>query len=494
MKTLKLKLNERISAQYFPFLAKLGKVEVEKTGAKEIKQEVISKLKTAGTNAIEIVLVALNKKFFILPIKLEKFEFNEKQYKYDDIPVELKKGNIKVIELENKSQTENIDFENNLENKEIVETFFDNQFINNDPTVIPAIKADKKTYKSLLKMSSEIQILPREGDDDNESIKSNSPVEMKWEDDPEEDFKTDWQDFPQERVNMTESSFKIKRPMYDPKEDGPVAQWVTNEATFLDYSMQSERNIVSSILNSLPSMIVNNLLGYLKLNNIRRTELTTQLLIEAIKESNIDSSHDYANSYKTLRFSPTRHYDMKSYFNELKKIFKMSIKETLSEDSYNSFLISFFRLGVPNVVKKCSIFRFFPDEDADALISLAQNIYSKQKDDELEASLNHLKIDKKDAELNYQYGKDKFQRRERKHEGGYKGKNFNPNYDPTFKKRSNEKNVSNSENQEKFCNYCRRKGHVYEDCFKRKRDLQNKGKNSENKETNRRGRDKTPQK
>jgi hypothetical protein len=36
MKTLKLKLNERISAQYFPFLAKLGKVEVEKTGAKEI--------------------------------------------------------------------------------------------------------------------------------------------------------------------------------------------------------------------------------------------------------------------------------------------------------------------------------------------------------------------------------------------------------------------------------------------------------------------------
>ena len=300
MKTLKLKLNERISAQYFPFLAKLGKVEVEKTGAKEIKQEVISKLKTAGTNAIEIVSVALNKKFFILPIKLEKFEFNEKQYKYDDIPVELKKGNIKVIELENKSQTENIDFENNLENKEIVETFFDNQFINNDPTVIPAIKADKKTYKSLLKMSSEINILPREGDDDNESIKSNSPVEMKWEDDPEEDFKTDWQDFPQERVNMTESSFKIKRPMYDPKEDGPVAQWVTNEATFLDYSMQSERNIVSSILNSLPSMIVNNLLGYLKLNNIRRTELTTQLLIEAVKESNIDSSNDYANSFKTL--------------------------------------------------------------------------------------------------------------------------------------------------------------------------------------------------
>ena len=64
MKTLKLKLNERISAQYFTFLTKLGNVEVKKTGAKEIKQEVISKLKTAGTNAIEIVLVAINKKIY----------------------------------------------------------------------------------------------------------------------------------------------------------------------------------------------------------------------------------------------------------------------------------------------------------------------------------------------------------------------------------------------------------------------------------------------
>jgi hypothetical protein len=89
MKTLKLKLNERISAQYFTFLTKLGNVEVKKPGAKKIKQVVIYKLKTAGTNAIEIVLVALNKKFFILPIKLEKFEFNEKQLKYDDISVEL---------------------------------------------------------------------------------------------------------------------------------------------------------------------------------------------------------------------------------------------------------------------------------------------------------------------------------------------------------------------------------------------------------------------
>jgi hypothetical protein len=81
-------------------------------------------------------LVALNKKLFIPPIKLKKFELNEKKFKHDDILEELTKKNIKVVELENKSIIENIDFENNLENKEEVEAFFDSLFIDNDPTVI----------------------------------------------------------------------------------------------------------------------------------------------------------------------------------------------------------------------------------------------------------------------------------------------------------------------------------------------------------------------
>ena len=55
MKTLKIRINERISSDYFPYLAKLGKVTTEKTGAKELKKEVIEKLKEAGYDAISIV-------------------------------------------------------------------------------------------------------------------------------------------------------------------------------------------------------------------------------------------------------------------------------------------------------------------------------------------------------------------------------------------------------------------------------------------------------
>jgi hypothetical protein len=66
----------------------------------------------------------------------------------------------------------------------------------------------------------------------------------------------------------------------------------------------------------------------------------------------MDTSKKYANSYKSLKFNAIRHGDMKSYYEELKKLVQMSIKEKLSEESYHMMIIPFFRNGIPQSVKK----------------------------------------------------------------------------------------------------------------------------------------------
>ena len=148
MKTLKIRINERISSDYFPYLAKLGKVTTEKTGAKDLKKEVIEKLKEAGYDAISIVLVTLQKQFYIFPVKLGKFGPGEKAYNYTDFPEAIKQRSVKVIQTEKRGgEAIDIDIGEDQEAKDLAKEFFEGTFINNDPTVRPAIKADKVSYK-----------------------------------------------------------------------------------------------------------------------------------------------------------------------------------------------------------------------------------------------------------------------------------------------------------------------------------------------------------
>ena len=121
----------------------------------------------------------------------------------------------------------------------------------------------------------------------------------------------------QNKIKMIDNMSKLKRQKYDPRTNGPVGQWVANEIMFLDYQSQNERTIVSSISKSLSPMICNNLMIYLKFNNIQRDRLTTQVLVKAITASDINNSSEYANSYKTLRFSLSRHFYLQNYFTEL---------------------------------------------------------------------------------------------------------------------------------------------------------------------------------
>ena len=72
----------------------------------------------------------------------------------------------------------------------------------------------------------------------------------------------------QNKIKMIDNMSKLKRQKYDPRTNGPVGQWVANEIMFLDYQSQNERTIVSSISKSLSPMICNNLMIYLKFNNI----------------------------------------------------------------------------------------------------------------------------------------------------------------------------------------------------------------------------------
>ena len=88
---------------------------------------------------------------------------------------------------------------------------------------------------------------------------------------------------------------------------------------FLDYQSQNLRTIVSCIFNSLSPMMCNNLMTYLKSNNIQKDGFTTQVLVKAMTASNINNSSEFANNYKTLRFSPSRHFELQNYFTELKK-------------------------------------------------------------------------------------------------------------------------------------------------------------------------------
>ena len=313
---------------------------------------------------------------------------------------------------------------------------------------------------------TEAEIL--ENIEENVSVTSEQTIELNdWADEmTENDIKNDWGDHKSEKINMIDNMSRLKRPKYDPRTDGPIGQWVENEIMFLDYQSQNERTIVSSILNSLPTMICNNLMTYLKSNNIQRDGLNTQVLVKAITASNIDNSSEYANSYKTLRFSPSRHFDLQNYFTELKKFFRLSIKEKLSEESVSSFIVPFFRLGVPSLVKKNVLFKFFPDDDPQKLVNLAQKILNKAKDDEIDEALNQMSIKKeKKTEVNYQMSKNIQSKND-----DWKKKKFGKNYDPNFKRGLEKPTQQKDYKSKAYCRYCKRTGHEIEKCYKKQND------------------------
>ena len=183
---------------------------------------------------------------------------------------------------------------------------------------------------------TEKEHIPPVQEEDNVSEASDEPQQFDWSEIPE--IKSEY-GFQTEQINLANNSernnsHKIKRPLDNPKENGPIVNWFDSEVLFLDYNMLNERTIVSSVFNSLPQLIAENVLNYLKTKGITRESLTVKILKMAIK------------------FNAIRHGDMKSYYEELKKLVQMSIKEKLSEESYHMMIIPFFRNCIPQSVKK----------------------------------------------------------------------------------------------------------------------------------------------
>ena len=385
MKSLLLNINQSIPSTYYPHIAKLGTIDLSASTATtktEKKVEIITKLAEKDFNSVKVVAVAKNDSIYILPIKVQKSNPGDVITAYKNIPAEVRNKNVSTYvagakhpELTNISSP----------HPELITKFWQEQF-EGVTTVTPVAKLNTLSFTNLVKMAenSEEEQVPPVQEGDNVSEASDEPQEFDWSEDPE--IKSEY-GFQTEQINLANNSErnnsqKIKRPLYNPKENGPIVNWFDSEVLFLDYNMLNERTIVSSVLNSLPQLIANNVLNYLKTKGITRESLTVKILKTAIKESNMDTSKEYANSYKSLKFNAIRHGDMKSYYEELKKLVQMSIKEKLSEESYHMMIIPFFRNGIPQSVKKMAMFQYFPDDDPEALINLAQKMWTKQREDE----------------------------------------------------------------------------------------------------------------
>jgi hypothetical protein len=123
-------------------------------------------------------------------------------------------------------------------------------------------------------------------------------------------------------------------------------------------------------------------------------------------------------------------------------------------------------LGVSSLVKKKLLLKFFPDDDPQKLINLAQKILNKAKDDEIDEFLNHMSIKKeKKTEVNYQMSKIIQSKND-----DWKKKKFRKNYDPNFKRGLEKLTQQKDYKSKAYCRYYKRTGHEIEKWYKKQND------------------------